>query len=118
MATINERDTVGTTGGNATTATKIINLSTWTPHSLKTKTSKNLDKDLDDLISLTTSMKIERKLTKEVLLLSCLQNLLDYIKINEILDIEGRPIVAGSAYYTHGISTLIHKIMEPSLIDT
>ena len=37
------------------------------------------------------------------------------VKINEILDIEGRRIVAGSAYYTHGISIFIHKIMEPSL---
>ena len=39
---------------------------------------------------------------------------LEYIQINKILDIEGRPIVAGSAYYTHGIS-ILHKIMESSL---
>lgn len=30
-----------------------------------------------------------------------------------MLGIYGRPIVARSAYHTHGIS--IHKIMEPSL---
>ena len=31
------------------------------------------------------------------------QNPLEYIEINEILDIERRPIMAGSADYTHGI---------------
>lgn len=41
------------------------------------------------------------------------QNPLEYVTISGILDIEGRPIVGGSAYHTHGIS--IHKIMEPSL---
>ena len=40
---------------------------------------------------------------------------LEYMKISEMLDIEGKFIVAGSAYHTHGILTLIHKIMEPSL---
>ena len=43
------------------------------------------------------------------------ENPMEYLSINEDLDIEGRPIVAGSAYYTHGISILIHKIMESSL---
>ena len=43
------------------------------------------------------------------------QNSIQYIKISEIVDVEGRTIVAGSAYCTHGISILIHKIMEPSL---
>ena len=37
------------------------------------------------------------------------QNLLEYVTISGILDIEGRPIVGGSAYHTHGISILIHK---------
>ena len=37
------------------------------------------------------------------------QNPLDYIQISEILDIKGRPTAAGSAYYTHGISLLIHS---------
>ena len=37
------------------------------------------------------------------------------MKISEILDIEGKFSVAGSAYHTHGISILIHQIMEPSL---
>ena len=40
---------------------------------------------------------------------------LEYIKVEEKLTIEGRPIVGGCAYYTHGISTMIHKIMEPCL---
>ena len=40
---------------------------------------------------------------------------MEYLSINEDLDIEGRPIVAVSAYYTHVISILIHKIMESSL---
>ena len=40
---------------------------------------------------------------------------LEYIKVEEKLIIEGRPIVRGCAYYTHGISTIIHKIMEPCL---
>ena len=35
--------------------------------------------------------------------------------LNEILDIEGRPIVAGSAYHAHEISILTDKIMEPIL---
>ena len=43
------------------------------------------------------------------------QSPLQYVKISKILDIERRPIVAGSAYHTHGISILIHKIVEPSL---
>ena len=43
------------------------------------------------------------------------ENPMEYLSINEDLDIEGRPIVAGSAYNTHGISILIHKIMESSL---
>ena len=29
------------------------------------------------------------------------QNPLEYIRITESLDIDGQPIVAGSAYYTH-----------------
>ena len=40
---------------------------------------------------------------------------LEYIKVEEKLIIQGRPIVGGCAYYTHGISTMIHKIMEPCL---
>ena len=40
---------------------------------------------------------------------------LEYIKVEEKLIIEGRPIVGGCVYYTHGISTMIHKIMEPCL---
>ena len=43
------------------------------------------------------------------------KNPLEYIQISKMLDIEGQPIVSGSAYYTHGISILIHKIMEPRL---
>ena len=43
------------------------------------------------------------------------QNPLKYMKISEILDIEGRPIVAGSAYHAHEISILTDKIMEPIL---
>ena len=42
-----------------------------------------------------------------------MQNPVEYVEINEMLGIYGRPIVARSAYHTHGIS--IHKIMEPSL---
>lgn len=43
------------------------------------------------------------------------QNTLEYIKISEVLDIEGRPIAAGSAYRIHGISILTPKIMQPRL---
>ena len=43
------------------------------------------------------------------------QTPLENIKTKEILDMQGQPIVAGSAYDAHVISILIHKIMEPSL---
>ena len=39
----------------------------------------------------------------------------EYIRTIEILYIEGRPNVRGSAYHTHGISILIYKIMKPNL---
>ena len=38
---------------------------------------------------------------------------MEYIKVEEKLIIEGRPLVGG--WYTYGISTMIHKIMEPCL---
>ena len=52
-----------------------------------------------------------RSYTKVNELIKLLHIIIWYIKITEILDIEGRPIVAGSIYYTHGVSILIHKIM-------
>lgn len=39
----------------------------------------------------------------------------EYYNITEHIEIDGRPIVAGCAYYTHGLSRLVHKILEPLL---
>ena len=39
----------------------------------------------------------------------------EYINITENLQIEGRSNVAGSVYYTSGISQMLHIILEPSL---
>ena len=43
------------------------------------------------------------------------QSPLLYVEITEILDMNGRSIVTGSAYHTHAMLILIHKIMGPSL---
>ena len=37
------------------------------------------------------------------------------MNIEENIIAEARPIVAGSVYYTSGISEIFHIIMEPSL---
>ena len=39
----------------------------------------------------------------------------EYYKIQDIV-IDGRPIVAGCSYYTYALSLLVHKIMEPALV--
>ena len=38
-----------------------------------------------------------------------------YIQIDEDILIEGRPIVAGTVFYTSGISEILQYIMEPAL---
>lgn len=39
----------------------------------------------------------------------------EFISVGTEVLLEGRPIVAGCAYYTHGISMILHKILEPSM---
>ena len=39
----------------------------------------------------------------------------EYINVNKILTIEGRPIVAGPCYHTSVVSQILHVIMEPTL---
>ena len=39
----------------------------------------------------------------------------EYIKVDKILTIEGRPIIAGSCYHTSVVSQIFHVIMEPTL---
>ena len=39
-----------------------------------------------------------------------------YINVDKILTIEGRPVVAGPCYYTSIVSQILHVIMEPSLL--
>ena len=39
----------------------------------------------------------------------------EYINVDKILTIEGRPIVAGTCYHTSVISQILHVIMEPTL---
>ena len=39
----------------------------------------------------------------------------EYIKVDKILTIEGRPIIAGSCYHTSVVSQIFHAIMEPTL---
>ena len=39
----------------------------------------------------------------------------EYVNITKMLQIEGRPIVAGPDCYTSGISKMLHLILEPSL---
>ena len=39
----------------------------------------------------------------------------EFMNIEENIIAEARPIVAGSVYYTSGISEIFHIIMEPSL---
>ena len=38
----------------------------------------------------------------------------EYLQVTDII-IEGRPLVAGPAYYTHPLSTLLHIILSPTL---
>ena len=39
----------------------------------------------------------------------------EYINVDKILTIEGRPIVAGPCYHTSVVSQILHVIMEPTL---
>ena len=39
----------------------------------------------------------------------------EYINVDKILAIEGRPIVAGPCYHTSVVSQILHVIMEPTL---
>ena len=39
----------------------------------------------------------------------------EYINVDKILTIEGRPIVAGPCYHTSAVSQILHVIMEPTL---
>ena len=39
----------------------------------------------------------------------------EYINVNKILTIEGRPIVVGPCYHTSVVSQFLHVIMEPTL---
>ena len=39
----------------------------------------------------------------------------EYINVNKILTIEGRPIVAGPCYHTSVVSQILHVVMEPTL---
>ena len=39
----------------------------------------------------------------------------EYINIDKILTIDGRPIIAGSCYHTSVVSQILHVIMEPTL---
>ena len=39
----------------------------------------------------------------------------EYINVDKILTIEGRPIVAGPCYRTSAVSQILHVIMEPTL---
>ena len=39
----------------------------------------------------------------------------EYINVDKILTIEGRPSVAGTCYHTNVFSQILHVIMEPTL---
>ena len=39
----------------------------------------------------------------------------EYINVDKILTIEGRPIVVGPCYHTSVVSQILHAIMEPTL---
>ena len=39
----------------------------------------------------------------------------EYISVDKILTIEGKPIVAGPCYHTSAVSQMLHVIMEPAL---
>ena len=39
----------------------------------------------------------------------------EYINVDKILTIEGRPIVAGPCYHTSVVSQMLHVITEPTL---
>ena len=39
----------------------------------------------------------------------------EYINVDKILTIEGRPIVAGPYYHTSVVSQILYVIMEPTL---
>ena len=39
----------------------------------------------------------------------------EYINVDKMLTIEGRPIVAGPCYHTSVVSQILHVIMEPTL---
>ena len=39
----------------------------------------------------------------------------EYINVNKVLSIEGRPFVAGTCYHTSVVSQILHVIMEPTL---
>ena len=39
----------------------------------------------------------------------------EYINVDRILTIDGRPIIAGSCYHTPVVSQILHVIMEPTL---
>ena len=38
----------------------------------------------------------------------------EYVNVDKILTIEGRPIVAGHCYHTSVVSQILHVIMEPT----
>ena len=39
----------------------------------------------------------------------------EYIHFKDEIEIDGRPIVSGTSYYTHGLSKMIHQILETGL---